>query len=992
MPRAAEPTLGERVLQADDGQASSRSAGVGPAVALPSARAIVSAPPLPSPAWVDRTVEISHLSLYPGMLAYDPAISATVEYDGYFGTTWAYTATGWTNITPAVSPPPRIYGGLAYDAAFAELVLFGGYSIRSGAPLNDTWVFHGGAWTNETSAVSPSPRYSVGFAADPMNAGVLLYGGFQNVTPDPASNQTWIWNASGWHDLPGPPGLPPIWGGAIAYDSVDQQEVAFGGSNVVGGVVVLSNQTWTYANGAWTNRTTAGPGPRTGASMADYPTLGGVALFGGTNGSALATTYNDTWVFHNNAWSLVLGGVAPDSRAFAGFAWDTATGDAVLDGGLGPHGVDGSEFHLDTWTFRAGAWSEVQGNYTPDDRAGEGFAPVGGAGVSAVLFGGINATGAYGNDSWSFTHDTWVEHLDPAAPPARTESMFASDPADGYDVLFGGSNRTEVFNDTWSYSSGQWTDRSGPAAPQPRQGGVFVYDPVIGEDLLFGGRSASNRTLNDTWTYHGGTWTEMFPTVVPPARAFATAAYDHALQGVVVFGGASSGSTLTPRPLNDTWLYTNGTWTQLSTPVAPSPRYASTMEFDPRLQSLVLFGGWTYPNSPYADNDTWTYGANGWQRFGVHGALPPAGFAVTWWDPTTNATWMYGGAALNLTSSTASLSSATLALDLLGSNVTLSGSGGSTPYRWNYSASARDGAAPYQYSWSLPGATGSGASGSYTFDTPGTYVVRLNLTDAWGVVWNRTYVITVVPGPLLVSFTSTPSSGSAPLLVTFAATAQGASPPFAYSWDFGNGETAPQSPDPNASTTYVHNGTYTVTLNVSSGNVSATHTESVPLISLAPFQIQASVSPSHSTPPLNISFSANPLNGTPPFAYDWTFEGGGNSSKASGYHVFDTAAVPISVNYTLSVNVTDGNGTVVGETFRVYVLPYMSVPGSPSNRSSPAPGIPDWAWVLVGIAVLGAVAAVVLLRRRTPPAGGEASAGAATSPMPWDEGDTSGTR
>ena len=94
IPHAAEPTLGERVLQAADGRAISRPAGVGPAVALPSARAIVSAPPLPSPAWVDRTVEISHLSLYPGMLAYDPAISATVEYDGYFGTTWAYTATG----------------------------------------------------------------------------------------------------------------------------------------------------------------------------------------------------------------------------------------------------------------------------------------------------------------------------------------------------------------------------------------------------------------------------------------------------------------------------------------------------------------------------------------------------------------------------------------------------------------------------------------------------------------------------------------------------------------------------------------------------------------------------------------------------------------------------------------------------------------------------------------------------------------------------------
>jgi hypothetical protein len=46
---------------------------------------------------------------------------------------------------------------MAYDAAHAQVVLFGG--IGSGALFNDTWTWDGTDWTKRTPAHLPSARY-----------------------------------------------------------------------------------------------------------------------------------------------------------------------------------------------------------------------------------------------------------------------------------------------------------------------------------------------------------------------------------------------------------------------------------------------------------------------------------------------------------------------------------------------------------------------------------------------------------------------------------------------------------------------------------------------------------------------------------------------------------------------------------------------------------------------------------------------------------------
>ncbi len=75
---------------------------------------------------------------------------------------------------------------MAYDASLGRVVIFGGgYST----PLqNQTWVWDGINWTEVHPAVSPGARYAASMAYDPLNNGLVLFGGFSPQTLD----DTWM--------------------------------------------------------------------------------------------------------------------------------------------------------------------------------------------------------------------------------------------------------------------------------------------------------------------------------------------------------------------------------------------------------------------------------------------------------------------------------------------------------------------------------------------------------------------------------------------------------------------------------------------------------------------------------------------------------------------------------------------------------------------------------------------------------------------------------
>ncbi len=134
------------------------------------------------------------------------------------------------------------------------------------------------------------------------------------------------------------------------------------------------------------------------------------------------------------------------------------------------------------------------------------------------------------------------------------------------------------------------------------------------------------------------------------------------------------------------------------------------------------------------------------------------------------------------------------------------------------------------YAWDLGnGSTATGPTTSFTYTTPGSYTVKLTVTDNRGGV--RTATRTVVAGPSniapVASLLALPTSGPAPLLVTGVGTnstdADGTI--IGYSWDFGNGVTGAGSV---RSALYTTPGTYTVKLTVTDNRgVSTSATETI---------------------------------------------------------------------------------------------------------------------------------------------------------------------
>ena len=328
---------------------------------------------------------------------------------------------GWGNLTPYLhrSPAARSGAAIAYDANGSDgyVVLFGGEG-PDGA-LGDTWEFQGGTWND--------------------------------ITPD----------------LPNSTNTPsPRYGAAMAYDSTDGYIVLFGGASgsLTNSTTTLFNDTWEFLHGNWTRlclSCVAGvsePDARVGSSISDDPSDGGVVLFGGL-GIAAGTysTLNDTWEFRDGNWDQLSPIPAPTARYGAELSVIPPTGPVLLFGGCADApssiGASCSDFLNDSWTFSAGAWTQL--------------APRSGS------------------------------------PGPRTGYGMASSATEGLVLAFGGQSSSGVLNETWEFSAGNWSDLTDTllASPSSRDNGSVVYDPAPGSNyfVIFGGWNGS--CLNETWVY-----------------------------------------------------------------------------------------------------------------------------------------------------------------------------------------------------------------------------------------------------------------------------------------------------------------------------------------------------------------------------------------------------------------------------------------------------------------------------------------------------------
>ena len=264
-------------------------------------------------------------------------------------------APNWSQQSPATSPPPRNEAMMAYDAGTNQVVLFGGEG--NNGPMNDTWIWNGASWM-EAATTGPSPRTTATMAYDASSGLVVLFGG--STENDPVLGDTWVWNGttSTWTQL-SPIASPPARANAMmAYDAATGQIVLFGGD-------VNSTQlgdTWTFNGTTWTQLSPAkSPSARSDAMMAYDAATGQVVLFGGLN--SRFGPLNDTWTFNGttSTWTQQTPATSPSVVSNAMMAYDAATNQVVLFGGLESGGISLN----DTWTLQPGAVNLGNANVCP---------------------------------------------------------------------------------------------------------------------------------------------------------------------------------------------------------------------------------------------------------------------------------------------------------------------------------------------------------------------------------------------------------------------------------------------------------------------------------------------------------------------------------------------------------------------------------------------------------------------------------------------------
>jgi PKD repeat protein len=488
---------------------------------------------------------------------------------------------------------------------------------------------------------------------------------------------------------------------------------------------------------------------------------------------------------------------------------------------------------------------------------------------------------------------TWVSLSSPDAPPPQVGGAMAYDPYLGYGgetILFGGhipSGDTDE-NQTWVYNSGAWNNLTGDIghAPPPRSGASFALDSS-GELVLFGGSAQDGTCFNDTWVFDGTGWANLTSGLAPPARQWGAMTWDSAANEAVLFGGESQTGTF----LNDTWTYdAYGApgWTLLSPAGAPSPRGFAGFVDDLPLGGALLFGGRTTPGS-VPDNDTELFANDSWTALSPPSSPSGRANPAMVYNPDGWDVLLFGG---------------------------FNGSFGNIYYNdtWSFNGSTWAPIAP-TVSPSPRGAGGSAYDPGVGFLEFGGAGTSTDLGDTWTLDLLSTEI----------SLNHTSPSGPAPLTREFWAETANGSGPYNDTWHFGDGSTGSGTP---VAHTYDSDGTYDVTLTAVDAYGTVVNAVPWTILVSGPLDANLTSNVSRGAAPLAVAFHSTAWGGYAPYQYGWTFGDSGSSTLQDPTHTFLAPG-----NYTVGLNVTDRNGTVVGESVRIVVTEAAAPPAPPLTAS-----------------------------------------------------------
>jgi hypothetical protein len=595
----------------------------------------------------------THSILFGGLTAIDAATKVPYELND----TWDWNGTRWTLLYPTHSPAVRAAHAMAIDTKRSQIVLFGGRTGHAKTDLNDTWIFNGFDWTEAQPATSPSERAYSGLAYDSTRDRFVLFGGAHAESDGKTSttyHDTWEFDGTNWTKTndSGPDIVKP----KLAYDEDTRQMILVGAdSTFVTHMYVYDSAggSWNeqkpanlpacFSGGSLAYLPDAKLVIATGGICTSSPTTEDVVAWDGTDWHPVTATNTPARLFdaavtydQSRQTTLVFGGVStislittavtplPDLNAFAGTVWsvrfDSTTPprrslpvfvtDPDRNAIWMTGGVNEVESLADLWKVQSGSF-ELQ-------------APTGGPGA-------CNPTGAYDSDrhllvvvctdstTFEFDGTTWTPAGAKNYPPARRFSSIAYDKTLKKTVLFGGYNGSNYSDETWLWDGTNWTQAEGDS-PGLRADAQMWFDPQLQKTVLYGGvgrQSQQDRVVwfSDIWTFDGSKWTQLLASPTPFSAAPGTPgmrygadiAIDPRSNKLLLYGGIridriggdpnSSCTSTTCKSVyaDDWWEWDGGTqkWTTRSFVNTPPPRENAGFAFDPSLNTMVMFGGYT---------------------------------------------------------------------------------------------------------------------------------------------------------------------------------------------------------------------------------------------------------------------------------------------------------------------------------------------------------------------------------------------------------------
>src|SRR3989454_296331 len=248
-----------------------------------------------------------------------------------------------------------------------------------------------------------------------------------------------------------------------------------------------------------------------------------------------------------------------------------------------------------------------------------------------------------------------------------------------------------------------------------------------------------------------------------------------------------------------------------------------------------------------------------------------------------------------------------------------------------FSAQATGGPGGFtDYAWSFgDGATGSGTQVAHPFAQPGSYRASVTVTDTNGGAASGSVSVTI--SNIQVTASGTPASGDTDTSFAFSAAAtRGRGDPFAYSWDFGDGQSGV---GPAVSHRYPSSRNYAPFLRATD-SLGASRTVALSPIAVSsvsgppPQPLSVTMSMSTSLPRVNesVSLSGRGQGGAGGFPCTWGFGDGGSSTACSTSH---TWACVGRLALLLFLSSSCGNRTSDSRT--VDVQPDLGPPGGPLN-------------------------------------------------------------